>query len=210
MTKTALEAAGSLLDDVYSLLNQHPAKKDPRPGRPEGSGYGPLLRASTALCYTVWEVYVEEALLETIKWLVNNRRPEDLPAATRKWVSDQQKDPWDFVGDSWRISTIDLVRIRLEGVGGRYGFNTASVPGVQGLYEPIIGYHPLKDISWPKKSNSAVRKDISRLVKIRGEIVHRGSTPGALDLKGVRAWANFVRRLTEKFDERLMEFRKNA
>ncbi|WP_375543053.1 HEPN domain-containing protein [Corynebacterium sanguinis] len=51
-----------------------------------------------------------------------------------------------------------------------------------------------------------MRKDISSLVKVRGEIVHRGSTPGALNLSGVRGWADFVRRLVEKFDEHMVEF----
>lgn len=53
----------------------------------------------------------------------------------------------------------------------------------------------------------SVKADISTLVSVRGEIVHRGTTPGALSLGGVRAWADFGRRLTAKSDERLVEFR---
>ncbi|MCD0172356.1 HEPN domain-containing protein [Micrococcus luteus] len=205
---SALGVAKSLLDDVASLLDHHPAQKDPKPGKPAGPGYGPLLRASTALCYTAWEVYVEEALIETVSWMLDNRSPDDLPDALRSWVSLQSGDPWAFVGDSWRSAVIEHVRARLEGdEQGRYGFNTASVPGVESLYNQILGYSPLREISWQKKANKAVRKDISTLVQVRGEIVHRGSTPGALSLGGVRSWADFVRRLTEKFDACLVEFR---
>ena len=205
---SALEAAASLLRDVDSLLDHHPAQKDPRPGEPAGPGYAPLLRAGTALCYTAWEVYVEEALIETVTWLLKNMPPNELPEALREWVSQQSGDPWAFVGDSWRSAVLELVRSRLEGdEQGRFGFNTASVPGVEGLYMQILGYSPLREIRWQKKANSAVRKDISTLVQVRGEIVHRGSTPGALSLGGVRSWADFVRRLTEKFDERIVEFR---
>jgi len=205
---SALEAAASLLRDVDSLLDHHPAQKDPRPGKPAGPGYAPLLRAGTALCYTAWEVYVEEALIETVTWLLESMPPNELPEALREWVSQQSGDPWAFVGDSWRSAVLDLVRSRLEGdEQGRFGFNTASVPGVEGLYMQILGYSPLREIRWQKKANSAVRKDISTLVQVRGEIVHRGSTPGALSLGGVRSWADFVRRLTEKFDERMVEFR---
>lgn len=207
---SALEAAASLLRDVDSLLDHHPAQKDPRPGKPAGPGYAPLLRAGTALCYTAWEVYVEEALIETVTWLLENMSPNELPEALREWVSQQSGDPWAFVGDSWRSAVLDLVRSRLEGdEQGRFGFNTANVPGVEGLYKQILGYSPLREIRWQKKANSAVRKDISTLVQVRGEIVHRGSTPGALSLGGVRSWADFVRRLTEKFDERMVEFRFN-
>src|SRR5699024_11137716 len=97
---------------------------------------------------------------------------------------------------------------RLEGdAQGRFGFNTASVSGVEGLYNQVLGYSPLRAIRWQKKSNAAVRKDISTLVEVRGEIVHRVTTPGALSLGGVRSWADFIRRLTEKFDAGLVEFR---
>ena len=207
-TVSALEAAKSLLGDVDSLLNHHPAQTDPKPGKPVGPGYGPLLRAGTALCYTAWEVYVEEALLETVEWFLDNKASGDLPDALRSWVAEQSGDPWAFVGDFWRAAVLELVRSRVEGDElGRYGFNTASVPGVEGLYGQILGYSPLREISWQKKANSSVRKDISTLVTVRGEIVHRGSTPGSLSLGGVRSWADFVRRLTEKFDERMVEFR---
>lgn len=206
----ALNAAESLLGDVDSLLDHHPAQKDPKPGKPPGPGYGPLLRAGTALCYTAWEVYVEEALLETVQWLLDNSSAEDLPQALRTWVAEQSGDPWEFVGDSWRSAVLELVRSRLEGDGqGRYGFNTASVPNVEGLYNQILGFNPLREIRWQKKANRSVRKDISDLVEVRGEIVHRGTTPGALALGGVRAWADFVRRLTVKFDEKLVEFRSD-
>ena len=55
-----------------------------------------------------------------------------------------------------------------------------------------------------------MRKQVSELVIIRGEIVHRGSTPDALNLGLVRNWADFVRRLIEKFDEHMVEFRCNV
>lgn len=116
-----------------SPLDHHPAQKDPKPGKPAGPGYGPLLRAGTALCYTAWEVYVEESLLETVQWFVGNSSPADLPEALRTWVAGQTGDPWTFVGESWRDAVIALVRARLEGDDAcRFGFNTASVPKVKG------------------------------------------------------------------------------
>ena len=205
---SALEAAAKILSDVDWLLEHHPASKEPKPGKPAGSGYGPLLRAGTALCYTAWEVYVEEALIETVGWLLENLQPQELPQSMRKWVAKQVKDPWSFVGDSWRSEALNAVRRRVEGVAqGRFGFNTASVDKVESLYEDILGIKPLRGVSWQGKSNDAVRKDISRLVQVRGEIVHKGTTPEALSLGAVRAWAEFVRRLTEKFDGGMADFR---
>lgn len=205
---SALEAAAKILSDVDWLLEHHPASKEPKPGKPAGSGYGPLLRAGTALCYTAWEVYVEEALIETVEWLLENLQPQELPQAMRDWVAKERPDPWAFVGDSWRSEVLRLARNKVEGdVQGRYGFNTASVHNVTSLYREILGFDPLRGISWQKKVNAAVRADISLLVQVRGEIVHKGTTPGALNLGEVRGWADFVRRLTEKFDGRLVKFR---
>ena len=205
---SALEAAANLLSDVDSLLENHPASKGPKPGKPAGPGYGPLLRSGTALCYTAWEVYVEEALIETVEWLLENLQPQELPQAMRDWVAKESSDPWAFVGDSWRSEVLRLVRNRVEGdAQGRRGFNTASVHNVKSLYREILGFDPLQGIRWQNKSNTAVRADIALLVQVRGEIVHKGTTPGALNLGGVRGWADFVRRLTEKFDGCLVEFR---
>jgi hypothetical protein len=154
-------------------------------------------------------VYVEEALLETVEWLVTQRPADEIPQALRSWVIEQHEDPWTFVGDAWQAAIPALVRSRLEGDDqGRYGFNTASVAKVEALYSQILGYCPLREIGWQKKPNQSVRKDISLLVQVRGEIVHRGSTPGTLNLAGVRSWADFVRRLTDRFDERLVDFRR--
>ena len=208
---TALEAAQELLEDVNSLLDHHPAQKDPKPGKPAGPGYGPLLRAGTSLCYTAWEVYVEESLIETVEWLLANKKADELPEKLRSWVAEQSSDPWVFVGDSWRSAVLELVRLRIEGDSdGRCGFNTANVGGVESLYKSILGFCPLREIKWQKKTNAAVRKQVSELVIIRGEIVHRGSTPDALNLGLVRNWADFVRRLIEKFDEHMVEFRFNV
>ena len=208
---SALEVALNLLNDVDSLLENHPASKDPKPGKPAGQGYGPLLRSGTALCYTAWEVYVEEALIETVECLLENLQPQELPQAMRDWVAKESSDPWAFVGDSWQSEVLRLVRNRVEGdEQGRRGFNTASVHNVKSLYREILGFDPLQGIRWQKKPNDAVRADIALLVQVRGEIVHKGTTPGALSLGGVRGWADFVRRLTEKFDACLVEFRFNV
>lgn len=108
---TALEAAQELLEDVNSLLDHHPAQKDPKPGKPAGPGYGPLLRAGTSLCYTAWEVYVKESLIETVEWLLTNKKADELPEKLRSWVAEQSSDPWVFVGDSWRSAVLELVRL---------------------------------------------------------------------------------------------------
>jgi len=206
---TALEASDSLLEDVRSLLEHHPASKLTGPGRPEAvPGVDPLLRACVALCYTAWEVYVEEALRETVEDLLNRHEAQTLPQALRDWVAGNAKtDPWAFAGDGWVDEVRNQLARRLDGNGGKYGFNTASTDGVITLYKQVLGYEPLTKVSWQGYSNSKVMRDIGTLVEVRGEIVHKGSTPGALNINGVRTWVAFVERLCRKFDSLLVKFR---
>jgi hypothetical protein len=206
---SALQASSGLLDDVRSLLEHHPASKLTGPGRPASApGVDPLLRSCVALCYTAWEVYVEEALRETVDHLLDHLDAGGLPEALRKWVaSNGEANPWLFAGEGWKAEARARVSRRLDGDGGKYGFNTASPDGVIALYMQVLGYEPLTSVSWQRQSNTKVLAAIGDLVKVRGEIVHRGSTPGALDIAGVRNWISFVDRLCGKFDGFLVEFR---
>lgn len=154
---------------------------------------------------------MEEALLETVELLMEDTEPDDLPDTFREWIVDAKPSPWAFVGDGWRREALSLVEKRIEGDGkGRFGFNTASVGNVDGLYNQVLGVSPIYGVKWRGRSNTMVRRDVSDLVEIRGEIVHKGTTPGALNLKGVRSWSEFVTRLCEKFEEQLEEFRSQA
>ena len=205
---SALETAAKLLSDVDSLLDLHPASNDHKPGTSTALGYGPLLRSGVALCYTAWEVYVEEALIETVEWLLENLEPQELPKAMREWVAKDRPDPWLFVGDSWRAESLRRVQAHIEGDDeGRYGFNAARVGKVIRLYTDILGFDPLSSVTWQNKTNAAVKNGVADLFTIRGEIVHKGATPGYLNLGGARGWVDFVRRLTEKFNACLVEFR---
>lgn len=206
---SALEASDLLLEDVRSLLEHHPASKLTGPGRPASApGIDPLLRACVSLCYTAWEVYVEEALRESVADLLSRDDPLTLPISLRQWVASKAKsDPWAFAGGGWKsVVTAELDK-RIDGSGGKFGFNTASPDGVIKLYMEVLGFEPLTSVSWQRYANDKVLADVGMLVEVRGEIVHRGTTPGALDFNGVRTWVNFVERLCKKFDARLMEFR---
>lgn len=200
----ALESAEALLSDVESLMQHHPAQKDPSRGRPPGAGYGPLLRACVALCYTAWEVYVEEALNETVATLCHDLDPVSLPDALRSWATANIADGWLFAGDSWRVEIPRAVESLTLGDGNtEFGLNTASPKQVSILYRDVLGIDPLAAVRWQGRTNKSVRDEVHNLVKVRGEIVHKGATPNSLNLAGVRAWVDFVRRLCGKFDQQL-------
>lgn len=61
----------------------------------------------------------------------------------------------------------------------------------------------LSDISWQGRSASSVQTELDDFIVIRGEIVHKGQTPGELDKPGVESWISFFDRLTERVDAKI-------
>jgi hypothetical protein len=62
----------------------------------------------------------------------------------------------------------------------------------------------LHDVSWPKMGNAKVLANVDEFVRdIRGEIVHRGTTPGPLHKGGVKSWINFFDGLVSRLDDKI-------
>lgn len=211
----ALEASKRLLEDVNSLLENHPASKQVRPGRPSaGVGVDPLLRSCVALCYAAWEVYVEEALHGAVEHLLNNLDAQSLPSSLRNWIASEygKNDPWNFAGEGWKAETRNLIGLRLYGKDGQNGFNSANAKAVKKLYGDILGYEPLSEISWQSMSNDRVVREIEALVYERGAIVHTGvsvsgeKAKGKLSFKTVSSRVLFIERLCEDFNRKLVDF----
>ena len=197
----ALTALATLLDDVDSLLRKHPKATKPGRGRPN-SDEGPLKRACVALCYTAWEVYVEDSLIWVAERAARLPTPDHLPDPMRSFLQGNVKDPWQLAGHGWRQALIEAVTARTRGSGdrGSGGLNTAGPGQVTELHKDVLGESLLAKCRWQGKTNPSIRRDLAQLVSIRGAIVHRGETPGSLSLGGVRDWRNFIKRTGEHLD----------
>lgn len=203
MPAPALQAAQTLLGDVDVLVRKAEDVTGGTRGRPS-EDLGPLKRAATALCYTAWEVYVEDSLI----WLAERAgqvpTPDNLPAKLRVATEQHAKgsDPWMLAGDSWRRAVVDVVTDATRGRGGdgSGGLNTASAQNIDKLHNRFLGRALLDQCRWQGRDNASVRYSVDELVTVRGRIVHRGETPGDLHLSGVREWRTFVNRLCEKLD----------
>ncbi|MEU4377354.1 HEPN domain-containing protein [Pseudonocardia alni] len=203
MPAPALQAAQTLLSDVDVLIRTAEQATGGTPGRPAGD-LGPLKRAATALCYTAWEVYVEDSLIWLAERAGTVSTPGDLPAALRVATEQHAKgsDPWILAGEGWRQAVADVVTDATRGRGedGSGGLNTANSQNVEKLQQRFLGESLLAKCRWQRRTNAGVRHEIDRLVTVRGRIVHRGETPDDLELEGVRFWRRFINRLCEKLD----------
>jgi hypothetical protein len=185
--------------DVDSLLALHPAMANPGRGRPAGDT-GPLLRSAIVLIHTAWENYFEQALLETSQFILASIGSDwsKMPAGLRKVAGDhaKKKDPWDLAGDGWRRIAAAHVEKRVAAL------NTPNSENVEELTKECLGIGDVLDgCGWRKNPPQTVRDHLNEFVHdVRGEIVHKGSTPSPLHLAGVRAWRDFFERLVGEFD----------
>lgn len=196
-SKAHSEVYDSLLKDVNSLIALHPATTGTS-GRPPGDT-GPLLRSSVVLLHTAWENYVEQLALETHEFLLQEIGIDHskLPHELRSRLGSL-KNPWLLAGDSWQSAARDAV-------GGEVDkLNTPNVGNAEALLEVACGFKAgLHGISWANMSNASVRTKIDEFVEdIRGEIVHKGTTPGSLDKNGVKYWIRFFENVSSRLDSK--------
>ncbi|WP_406297741.1 HEPN domain-containing protein [Embleya sp. NBC_00888] len=188
-----------LRTDVDTLLNYHPAIVDQKSGRPPGDT-GPLLRAAIVLIYTAWENYFENVIEETFNKILTHIDDDHtlLPHHLRDVVAKhaQKKNPWDIVGNGWQTVARDHVALQIAAL------NTPNATNVELFSNQFLGIPGLLGkLKWKGHFADRIRIHLDSLTHdIRGEIVHKGQTPGPLNLGGVRDWTNFVTRLAELTD----------
>jgi hypothetical protein len=201
MASNATAIFQKLDQDVNVLLGLHSGSGSP--GRPTGNN-GPLLRSALVLLVTAWENYVEQVLMEAVDHVtpVIAANPRLLSPYLQTAVARKAKDSvWDVVGDGW----LKVARKRLDHEIG--SFNNAAGRQVNELVDQVLGLEAILDsVSWQAVSPAKAQADLTELVNdIRGEIVHRGTTPGDLGLPGVRSWRRFMSNLVRNFDEALSD-----
>lgn len=199
MPSAATQVFASLESDVAVLIGLHSGSG--APGRPAGNN-GPLLRSALVLLVTAWENYVEQVLREAVNHVTPRIKAEPalLSPFLRNAVAHKAKDSvWAVVGDGW----LTVASRRLEHEIS--AFNNAASRQVNELVEQILGVENILDsVSWQAVGPAKAQADLTELVNdIRGEIVHRGTTPMTLGLPDVRAWRNYMANLVKNFDKAL-------
>lgn len=196
MPSQATITYSALLKDVDTLVGLHSGSG--APGRPSGNNE-PLLRAAVVLLVTAWENYIEQAVYEAFNHVLSQvgNQPQGLSDHLQKVIQKEaQKSAWSVTGDGWRS-------VALAEVDSLVGdLNNAASGQVDGLVAKALGIASiLSGVSWQNKPASTVRDDLRSLVNdVRGEIVHKGTTPSALNLAGFHEWKRFVTKLVERCD----------
>jgi hypothetical protein len=197
-SKAYSQTLDSLMRDVQNLVTLHPASEG-TPGRPQGDT-GPLLRSTVVLLHTAWENYVEQVALEGLDFLLTeiDQDHSKLSHPMRTKLA-KVKNPWSLAGALWQSEARQVLSREAEKL------NTPSVANVEALLKLAFGLSDgLHGNSWQGIRSGKVVLDIDSFVQeIRGEIVHKGTTPGALNKSGVNVWIAFFDKLTSRLDDKI-------
>lgn len=191
----------SLMHDVQNLITLHPSGAG-TPGRPPGDS-GPLLRSTVVLLHTAWENYVEQVATEGLDFLLLQIGPDHTRlhhALEQKLAA--MKNPWALAGEGWKIEA-------RAAVGREVGrLNTPNVKNTEALLELAFGFKDaLHGVSWQAMAKAKVQANVDEFVHdIRGEIVHKGTTPAPLGKSGVESWITFFEGLVPRLDKKVGEY----
>ena len=186
----------------------------------------PLYAASVTFLYAVWENYAEDVAIEAVERLANGGlEPSQIPASVRE-VIEEGATAWDLsVHPGWQELWIRKTRERAKGSEADkppWGVNSASVEQVRNLLS-LVGIDPIPTrIPTPEDTGShsspnvpeRVNADneevdvshvLRRLIQLRGELVHTGSSQETIYKHQVFWWKSFVEMLVSETDGRVIE-----
>jgi hypothetical protein len=187
-----------LLKDVNNLLTLHPSSQGTA-GRPAGD-LGPLLRSTLVLLHTAWENYVEQVATEGLEFLLSQIGDDHTRLHhTLRSKLGSNRDPWSLAGTAWKSEARSTVA---KTVGK---LNTPNVENTENLLDLALGLADgLQGISWQNKTSAKIVEEVDEFVHdIRGEIVHKGTTPLPLNKAGVTEWGGFFDKLVVRLDDKV-------
>lgn len=198
MPSQATQTYSLLRADIETLVGLQSV-----PGQPERStdASEPLLRAVVVLLVTAWENYVEQAVSEAFEHVMSIiEEPRSLSSHMQGVLSRAAKeDVWSVTGVQWRRVVVAEAATLIKKLN-----NAASVQ-VNELMAKVLGLPSfLSAVTWVGSPAANVEGDLKSLVNdVRGEIVHKGRTPSALNVSGLAEWRSFVDKLVAETDRAL-------
>ncbi len=124
--------------------------------------------------------------------------PDKLAYSLRNGIAEavRKNNPWRLAGDEWRVYTREYVKGKLDRL------NTPSVQNVEEHLSKVLGLDNAFDqCSWRSMKPDTVRKYLNQLIEYRGQVAHRGTTPGDLNTRGIRDGASWLTRLADQLDD---------
>jgi len=156
------------------------------------------------LC-AAWELYLEEVLLESAKYLeIRCQKPDELPLPVKKELASSVKKskdelkPLELAGDGWKTVYINHLETTIASI------NTPKSTIVDPIFERFLGIENLSN-EWSLGSSA-----IDSFVQARGDIAHRGRDAQYVTIERLRDYKAGVRQTVVETDNRLASYLRDA
>lgn len=200
--------------DIDKLLQVH---KD-LTGNKRGRRYEVevLNKSGIVLITSFWEAYCEDIAAEAVERLVSDApNATTLPVALQKRIAKELKaDPhelaiWRLADDQWRATLQDrLVQLQEE---RNRKLNTPNADNIDGLFRDAAGIEKISSgWYWSGMSAEQARDKLNSLIKLRGEVAHRGQAASSVRKVNVRSYYTHIKRLVGKTGGRVNSAIKKA
>ena len=172
-------------------------------------GYEVVFRSAVVLMVSHWEAYVEDICGEALDHMVTHvKDPGKLPKEMKKQVAKEVKaaqneiEVWELANQGWK----NYIRERMPAFrqARERSFNTPKAQNTAEFIKLMIGIDDIRK-AWifDGKDKATVGRQLDDLIKLRGEIAHRGRLPKRLDADFVTAKMTFLRKLVSKTGGRI-------
>lgn len=168
------------LTDVSILLENHDSQTRRERGRPDRD-LEVFKRAGIILVVTAWEAYIEDTLtVQFTKRLKSANTPQDMEntfnAVAQAWLglSDMhvpKPKPPDlarWADKGWKEVIREKFSKDIEGL------NTPNPENVRALSKRYLDFDITKSWRWQRVSSSTACNKLDQLIRLRGDLVHRG------------------------------------
>lgn len=191
--------------DVKQLLSIHEEKAGEEPGRKYGVSV--LNKAAIVLVVTSWETYCKDAAMQSLGQMLRRAEHPDslekvVQAAVAKELRRQKNQMlvWNLAGDNWRDSVTSLLQ-------GHTEIGSPDADRVSKMMKNMIGLDNLSMTwYWQGMSVDRAHAKLTGLIKLRGDIVHKGSANRPVHKSDVTDYLGHVQHLVEKTEDRISDY----
>lgn len=165
---------------AITLVNIHDQKTGGSKGRPSQEREA-LKRSALILTVTAWESFVEGTVTQRFSAKLNAATTPAEVKGIFNSVADEWLDPnrslrrhgpdlVAWTGNRWKELILQAFRATLE------AFHTPNTENTNKLFKKYLGIAIKQNWSWHGVSSPTAQRRLDDLIKLRGQVVHRGKT----------------------------------
>src|SRR5260370_21013950 len=162
------------IEAVSIVLKTHDAETKRAAGRPSRS-LEVFKRTGVILAVTAWEAYIEDTLTQQFQERLQKAVAPDAIKSTfnsvsQAWLSSAPKPPdlAKWAGDGWKNVILEKFQHDI------FALNTPNSDKLKNLFERYFNLDITKYWKWQKISSNTACQKLDALIKLRGELVHKG------------------------------------